>query len=109
MISIEQLSGEIAALEEERPTHVIMSKLAALYIVRDHIALDQPAGAVIQTGTVPQPATDSDFARAVTGKRTQDVIALMDEAMDALAVLNPRLYESVLERAKGLTFPAGLV
>ena len=39
LISLEQISGEIAALEEEKPTYVIMQKLADLYTVRDHMVL----------------------------------------------------------------------
>ena len=42
MITMEQINGEIAVLEEEKPTYTVMQKLAALYTVRDHMVISQP-------------------------------------------------------------------
>ena len=100
---MEQISGEIAALEEERPTYVVMQKLAALYIVRDHMALDAQSAVVITGEVIPQLMSDSEFSKAVSGKKSREVMALMDEAMEAMSVLNPRLYASVMDRARSLT------
>ena len=95
MISLEQLDGEIAALEEKDPTFVIMQKLAALYTVRDHMVLEKNNPVTVALETVPSFG-DSDFARLVAGKEIQTVLSTIDELMTTLAVVNPRLYNSVI-------------
>lgn len=99
MISIEQISGEIAALEAEKPTHVLMQKLAALYTVRDHITIPQesPAPVVAVSNTLPE-AGISDFLQAVAGKGAESVLLILDELMDAVGVLNPALYQAVMRK-----------
>lgn len=95
MISIEQISGEIAALEEEKPTYVSMQKLANLYIVRDHMILE-PVKTVAQdyvTGV-----SDSEFSKAINGKSVSEVMKIVDELMDTIMVVNPKLYDSVLRK-----------
>ena len=45
MISIEELNEEISLVENETPTHTSMQKLAAMYIVRDHMS--EPSNVVV--------------------------------------------------------------
>ena len=99
MISIEQISGEIAALEEERPTHAVMQKLAALYTVRDHMTLDKEG---VQSSAI-DPFTivtslDSEFASKIDGKKQNDVIPILDELMSTIMALNPGLYGAVIRK-----------
>lgn len=96
MITIEQINGEIAVLEDEKPTHVIMQKLAALYVVRDHIVISRP-----QADVVPDFDADSDFLKSVAGNSPREMWLVMDELMQAVSVTNPRLYESVMRKIKG--------
>ena len=105
MISIEQINGEIAVLEEQPPTHVLMQKLAALYTVRDHIVIPQEksqAAPVVVTNNTLQEYGISDFLQAITGKDTKSVMLQMDELMSTVQVLQPRLYESVMRKLKDL-------
>ena len=102
MISIEQINGEIAILEEQVPTHVIMQKLASLYTVRDHMGIAPvenmpPTVSVVQMDTMPQYG-ESDFLQAIAGKPIAEVMAQMDELMQALFVVEPRLYASVMRK-----------
>lgn len=97
MISIEQLNGEIAILEEEVPTHVIMQKLANLYTVRDHmmsVPNSTPSAAV---PVVPHFGM-SEFATKIEGKDLSKALALIDEVMTTISVVNPSLYQSVLRK-----------
>lgn len=94
MISIEQLNGEIAVLEEEKPTHIVMQKLASLYTVRDHIGIGDTKVAIIQG--MPQIGTKSIFAQRIEGMDTTAFALIMDELMNTLAIVNPRLYDSVM-------------
>ena len=95
MISIEQINGEIAVLEEEKPTHVIMQKLASLYIVRDHIVIsDTPVKAT--ANVVPELEVESVFADKVQGKEVKSVMTKVNELVEALQITNPRLYDSFM-------------
>ena len=97
MISLEQLDGEIAALEEKDPTYVTMEKLAALYTVRDHMVLEKNNPVTVTLDTVPSFG-ESDFARLVAGKEIQTVLSTIDELMTTLQVVQPRLYNSVMDK-----------
>ena len=98
MISIEQINGEIATLEEQVPTHVVMQKLASLYTVRDHMIIPQ-TGEVRQD--IPDTLTNygvSDFLTAINGKSTKNVMLVVDELIEAVEVLNPRLTSNFFEK-----------
>ena len=97
MIIIDEINGEIARLEAQTQTYQTIDKLAALYIVRDHntIPTDKPTPA--ETGPVQVEAT-SPFLELCAGERTCDVLAVMDELMSTLQIIQPRLYDSVMRR-----------
>lgn len=42
--------------------------------------------------------SDSEFARIVNGQNQKDVLPVMDELMDTLNAIQPRLYNAVLDR-----------
>lgn len=43
---------------------------------------------------------DSEFAKAVHGHTEAEIMPVMDELMDALQVVNPRLYEGTMRRIR---------
>ena len=90
MISIEQITGEISALEEEVPTHAVMQKLANLYTVRDHMIIQTPTAETIVA------VSDSEFMQRASGMDRVLFLRIMDELMATLSVVNPPLYDSVL-------------
>ena len=97
MISIEQIGGEIAQLEEEKPTHATMQKLSALYIVRDHMILgneDEPQ-TVMVTGKVPM-ISESEFSKQIYDRDVKKVLPVLDELMETLRLIQPRLYNAVM-------------
>ena len=99
MISIEQINGEIATLEEEKPTHIVMQKLANLYTVRDHIVINsQPTTPVVSEPIIPDLGSKSEFAELINGKNTKEILKIVDELMVTLQVINPKLYNSVIQR-----------
>ena len=98
---MEQINGEIAVLEEEKPTHTVMQKLSALYTVRDHMVLGAepvtPATASVEV--IPTPEGElSEFMQFVSGKSTRAVMSIIDELMDVLQTTNPKLYNGVLQK-----------
>ena len=96
MISIEQINGEIAVLEEEKPTHVAMQKLASLYVVRDHMGIGEPQVAIIQR--MPAIGTKSEFAQRIDGMDITAFALIKDELMNTLAIINPKLYSGVMAK-----------
>lgn len=99
MISIEQINGEIAVLEEEHPTHVVMQKLASLYIVRDHLSIGEPTP--ITPYRLPDTLGDSEFLSQVKVTDMDLLWDVMDDLMNTISVLNPKLYDGVMQKLRG--------
>ena len=88
---IDEINAEIAKLEFQPASYGNIEKLAWLYIVRDHLT----ASPVPMTGSeIPQG--ESDFSCACAGKSISEVMDVMDELMEVLLVVQPRLYNAVL-------------
>jgi hypothetical protein len=81
-------------------------KLAAYYTIRDH--LEAQGNAPVLPGRSyapepPQPETiqwegDSEFARTIRGLPVSYIMPIMDELMEAVQVLQPRLYAGVIRK-----------
>lgn len=107
MLDKKEVNAEIELIECRRdhdPTSVI--RLASLYTIRDH--LDENAPRMVSYSLSPaldKPEElgtygDSDFLRSIAGKDPSSVWLVMDELMDTLKALNPRVYESVLRKVR---------
>ena len=95
MISKDELDKTILELEMRDTTFANCAKLADLYVVRDHITGQQAAQ--------PTPLTvdpSSEFLKAVDGKDSVAVFAIMDDLMDTIRATAPRAYESVMRRVR---------
>ena len=42
--------------------------------------------------------SDSEFARAIDGKSQEEILPLMDELMETIKIIQPRLYDAVMDR-----------
>ena len=97
MISEKDLQDAIAdCLKQKYPSTSTCVNLAAFLTVQDHLYGKAPVS--IETGI--QYSSNSEFARLVRGKSTSEVMAVMDELMQALECLNPRLYSCVMNKLK---------
>ena len=118
MLDAAEIRKEIARLEYEESDYKNYAKLADLYVIRKQMQEDErgsrstrmqtysgdPAP-IVQTAA-PQAAApqtvgsygDSDFLRAVEGKDPSKVWPIMDELMDTLALVNTRVYNSVMQK-----------
>jgi hypothetical protein len=45
-----------------------------------------------------QYESDSEFGKLISGRKSDEIWAIMDEAMEALQVLNPRLYANIIRK-----------
>ena len=103
MITIQELDGAIYECENAPVSYRNCEKLATFYTVRDHMTRE-PHETVEHSYDPPQGIEqygDSDLLQAITGRETAEIMAIMDELMDAILITNPRLYQGVMRRIKG--------
>lgn len=97
MIDLDEINKTILQLESRDTTFAACEKLADLYIVRDHIIGQQ------QKQPVPLSIFgDSEFLKAVNGKNSVAVWEVMDELMESLKMVSPKVYVSVLRKLNQL-------
>ena len=89
MISLDEINGEITKLENQQASYAVIEKLSWLYTVRDHLQ-PVPAGEI--------PHGDSDFMKCCAGKSVCEVMGVTDELMSVLMVVQPRLYNAVMDK-----------
>ena len=107
MITEKDLQDAIAECQGERkPTATTCRNLAAYFTIYDHLFPKKAE----QTEEVPQTIFqtvdeetiadygDTDFYRMIRGRKAADIWAVMNELMDTLQVINPRLYDGVIRQ-----------
>lgn len=102
MITEQDLQAAIAECKGQRnPTASTCIKLAAFYTIKEHL-FPEPGSADYSYSAPPADVirldSDSEFAQAVNGRTTYDIMPVIDEAMEALKVLNPPFYASVIRK-----------
>ena len=96
MIDLETIEREISEVESVRDTtYRTCERLAWLYIVRDHL---RPTKADQNT----QFMAGSDFLSACSGVSFPKLMSILDAHMSALAVVQPKEYESVMDKIRAL-------
>ncbi len=117
MITEQDLQEAIAECEGQRnPNANTCIKLAAFYILKDHLFPPQSNGYADVQNTmysyalgkgvdadVDEPEkisyeSDTQFSRLINNRAQDDVWPIMDELMTALQVVEPRLYAGVLRK-----------
>lgn len=97
MITEKDLREAIEECQGQRnPTVSTCIKLAAfLTIQREMFGTDYsfaPAPDVVDINS------ESDFARRIRGRKTEEVWAVMDELMETIKAMHPRLYDAVMAK-----------
>ena len=105
MITKADLQEAIAeCLGKRNPDASTCIKLAAFYTIMGNLYPDEKEPVLPRYSYAPEPVDevtydgDTEFSRAIAGKKPGDIWSVMDELMDALSVLNPRLYNSVMDK-----------
>ena len=110
MITEKDLQEAIAECQGQRtPNASTCIKLAAFYTIKRELFgegkyVEQlPASGysyAMQTESEPMIMNDSDseFARAIDGRPQAEIWPLMDEMMDTIHAIHPRLYSAVMDR-----------
>ena len=108
MITEQDLKQAIAECQGERnPNANTCIKLAAYYTIYDQMygkKMEQPSFTGYSTASAPTISYvgDSDFAKAMSGKNTTDIMPILDELMSTLEILYPRLYDSVMAKIQSV-------
>ena len=85
-----------------RPTSSTCVKLASYLTIRDHMFGPKEEREIMKstpiTSDIIEYDSGSEFSQRINGKRIGDELPMMDELMETLQVVNPRLYNSVIDR-----------
>lgn len=104
MITLEDLQAAIAECQGvKHPTAKTCIELAAFLTIREHLYGAEMAG---ESRTEPQEhrpgtvsaVTESAFSAAIDGKETASVLRVIDDLMQAVEVVCPRLYAATMRK-----------
>lgn len=100
MFSKNELLDAIDELEMSPATYQNAEKLATFYSLYDHLYGDRSRTPAVESSreVIIRTNGDSEFLQAVSGKKSEDVWQVMDELMETIKMLQPRLYQATLER-----------
>lgn len=97
MIDLETVENEINKIEVTCDTSFrACERLAWLYIVRDHLTKRKSHDGL----TVYM--NGSEFLELASGVNYSDLMQVMNEHMQALSVLQPKVYESLMDKIRAL-------
>lgn len=109
MFTQAELLDAIDEINKGKHTIQNCGKLASIYTVLDHLygagySADPPPAPVLTVEAEPILGVygDSDFLKAVATKNPQQTMLLINELMDAISVLNPKIYNSFMARLESL-------
>ena len=104
MIKENELLEAIAECQGERnPNASTCRNLAAFYTILDHMQKPEETQPNYSYDLVPQNEVitlsgESDFLQKIYGKDVNDILPIIDELMDTLQLINPRLYDGVMRK-----------
>lgn len=102
MFSKSELIDAIDELENSPATYQNAEKLATFYLLYDHLYIQkEPIQRVEPTREVTiHRYGDSDFLQVISDKRAEDIWKIMDELMETLEMLHPKLYRATIDKIR---------
>ena len=102
MFSKNELLDAIEKLEMSPATFQNAEKLATFYTLYDHLYVKKEPVSRIESinEVIIDDYGDSEFLQAVAGKRSDDIWMVLDELLEAVKVLQPKLYNAVIDKLK---------
>lgn len=98
MFSRRELLDAIDECEKGMNSYQNCQKLATLYSIYDHVYGEPVTPQKTVQEEVVDVYGDSDFLKAVAGKKAESVWPVIDELMATVNAIQPRLYEAVLRK-----------
>ena len=101
MISNAEIRKAIAECQgDPNPNAYTCIKLAAYYTILNNN--EQQFSYASKPVDAVRMNSDSEFFEAIQGVNTKEVLVVMDELMDGVRAMMPRLYNVTMERLKNL-------
>lgn len=104
MITERDLLEEIEECQRQPITDKKFERLASCFVVYDHLFGAPINSCYSYANEVGKPiittTSDTEFLTAVNGKDTERVLMVLDELMETIKVLHPRMYDAVLQKIK---------
>lgn len=101
MITKKDLESAIAECQGKRePDAKTCIMLAAFYTIKREMFDEKPeySFAPAPTRNTIEIDSESEFARVIDGKDQSDVLPVIDELLQTLEIIQPRLYSAVLNK-----------
>lgn len=106
MITEHDLDTAIAECQGKRnPDASTCIKLAAFYAIKKELYGEEKQPVQPAYSYAPAPnrnrieiESDSEFARAIDGREQADILPVLDELMSTLKVIQPKLYNAVMDK-----------
>ncbi len=103
MFSKSELLNAIGELERAPATYQNAEKLAVFYLLFDHLYVEKEP--VNRFESVREVTIDryegSEFYEAISGQKSAQIWAVMDELMATLEALQPKLYQATIDKIRG--------
>ncbi len=102
MFSKNEILDAIDELEMSPATYQNAEKLATFYSLYDHLYIQKEPMNRIESvrEVIIDRYGDSEFMRAIEGKDAEKEWLIMEELMETIRLLQPRLYQATLEKLK---------
>ena len=102
MFSKNELLDAIEELEMSPATYQNAEKLATFYVLYEHLYVKkEPVSRVESVNEVIiGDYGDSEFLQTVIGMKSENAWMIVDELMDAVKTLQPRLYQATIAKLK---------
>ncbi len=101
MLDMKEVEWAISQLERQESSWAACARLADLYVIRDQNsgakARAEPASAQALAAPLAQYG-QSEFLKAAAGKSPDALWPILDELMDTVQTLHPRIYQSVMRK-----------
>ena len=102
MVDLDIINGTIAEWEAKELTFLVVERLAWLYIVRDNALMQVKETTGKEPVIMPAVAisSGSEFMEACSKADPVKMWNVLDETMETLKAIQPKLYEAVLRKLK---------
>ena len=102
MFSKGELLDAIEELEMSPATYQNAEKLATFYLLYEHLYVKkEPVNRIesVKEVTIDRYG-DSEFFQAIEGKKSEEGWMIMDELMQTIQMLHPRLYQATIDKLR---------
>ena len=102
MVDLDIINGTIAEWEAKELTFLVVERLSWLYIVRDNALMRSKDNEEPVIMPAVALSSGSEFMRACEKADVVKMWQTLDEMMDTLKMLQPKLYQATIDRLQGL-------